>query len=203
MTWSSAMAWAAALNVNGFTGWSLPSVLDIGINGCQYNFAGGTDCGYNVYSGEAQRRNSPLAHMFYDTLGNLAPFDSSGVFRGGTAGVDWGLTNTGPFSNMQSLPYWSGTVYDTERSGDSWYVSMFPGEQFDFTRAAEFYAVAVRPGDVFAGSVPVPEPGGLALLLAGLGELGRPPPANTLRLQRFGRFDPLGARTGRRACPAA
>ncbi len=72
MNWAAANAWAAALNVGGFTGWSLPGVLDTASPGCDVGYAGGTDCGFNVYSGELERRGSPLAHMFYDTLGNLA-----------------------------------------------------------------------------------------------------------------------------------
>ncbi len=174
MTWSSAMAWAAALDINGFGGWSLPSVLDIYPPGCSFSFASGTECGYNVYSGEAQRRGSPLAHMFYDTLGNLAycpPGNSShaSCYGPGVPQPGWGLTNTGPFSNMQVFAYWSGTVYDTERSGDSWYFETFEGSQFHWSQLWEFNAVAVRPGDVFAGSVP--EPGSLAMLVAALGAL--------------------------------
>ena len=169
MTWTSAKNWAAALNVGGFSGWSLPGVLDTGSAGCNFSYAGGTDCGYNVYSGELQRRGSPLAHMFYDTLGNLAycPPGNTTCPGTGVPQTGWGLTNTGPFSNMQSFIYWSGTAYAPFPAVDAWKFETYGGFQ-DFTfQYFAFYAVAVRPRDVFAGSVP--EPGGLALLLAGLG----------------------------------
>src|SRR3972149_4947029 len=56
MNWASANAWAASLNFNGITGWRLPTVTDtdgpdadaLGNDGCNYSYAGGTDCGYNV-----------------------------------------------------------------------------------------------------------------------------------------------------------
>jgi hypothetical protein len=69
--WTTANMWAASLTDLG-GGWKLPSVLDIGNDGCNFAYSG-TDCGYNVYGSEAGRRTgSPLAHMFHDTLGNKA-----------------------------------------------------------------------------------------------------------------------------------
>jgi len=174
MTWSWANAWAAALNVGGFSGWALPGVLDIGNDGCSATFpgtgfAGGADCGYNVYTGEVQRRGSPLAHMFYDTLGNLAFCPPGDTACAGGPQTGWGLTNTGPFSNMQSDYYWSGTAYAPDPTSDAWSFNTNVGGQNLDDQYGQFYAVAVRPGDVFAGSVP--EPGGLAMLLTGLGAL--------------------------------
>jgi hypothetical protein len=171
MTWAAANAWAAALNPGGFTGWSLPSVLDTGVSGCDFSFAGGTDCGYNVYTGEVERRGSPLAHMFYDTLGNLAycPPGNTTCSGPGVPQPGWGLTNTGPFSNMQSSVYWSGTAYAPDPALFAWVFYTDDGFQYGVDQSFQLYAVAVRPGDVFAGSVP--EPGSLAMLLAGLGAL--------------------------------
>jgi hypothetical protein len=174
MTWSSAKAWAAALNVGGFTGWQLPGVLDIGGDGCNLNYDGGTDCGYHVYSGETQRRSSPLAHMFYDTLGNLGycapgggtPLTCEGPQRG------WGLTNTGPFSNMKSGVYWSGTAYAPSPSVDAWFFDTFVGSQFLVGQSRQSYAVAVRPGDVLRDAGNVPEPQSLVLALTALAALG-------------------------------
>lgn len=77
MNWNQAKAWADGLTIGEFDGWQLPTVFDINKDGCDYN-NGGTDCGFNVYSGEVERRNSPLAHMFYDTLDNLAYYDTDG-----------------------------------------------------------------------------------------------------------------------------
>lgn len=172
LSWAAANAWAAALNIGGFTGWSLPTVLDTGALGCDLSYAGGTDCGYNVYTGEVQRRGSPLAHMYYDTLGNLAycPPGNATCLGADVPQLGWGLTNTGPFSNVLTGLYWSGTPYAPDPSSFAWFFNMYSGGQGEIDQSSLIVAVAVRPGDVFAGSVP--EPGSLALLLAGLGALG-------------------------------
>lgn len=164
MEWGAALAWAAGLSINGFTGWSLPGVLDFGNDGCNFSYAGGTDCGYNVYPDEVQRRGSPLAHMFHDTLDNLSrcPPGDTDCTPGLPTG--YGLTNTGPFSNMQSGDYWSSTEYAPTTA---WRFLTNVGAQSNLNKDQPGYAVAVRAGDVLASSVP--EPDGLALLVVGLG----------------------------------
>ncbi len=77
MSWAAANAWAASLTDFG-GGWSLPGVLGTGTSGCNGAYTG-TDCGYNVYGSEAARQISPLARMYYDTLGNLDHYDASGT----------------------------------------------------------------------------------------------------------------------------
>ena len=94
---------------------------------------------------------SEMGHIWYSELGN-------------TVGS---LTNTGPFSNLQPGDYWSGTEY-APSTLYAWHFSTFNGFQ-DFVAKYDAYAVAVRPGDVFAGSAP--EPGTLALLGLGLAGL--------------------------------
>lgn len=163
MNWANASAWAANLTDFG-GGWALPTVLDIGNNGCLGFANGGTDCGYNVYGSEVGRRDSPLAHMYYDTLGNLGFYSPLGVFQ-----ADWGLNNTGPFSNMQSGVYWSGTADALYPAGVAWLFRSNSGSQDGGIQSGDAFAVAVRPGDVFAGSVP--EPGGLGLLGFAFGTL--------------------------------
>ncbi|HMQ72302.1 MAG TPA: PEP-CTERM sorting domain-containing protein [Rubrivivax sp.] len=160
MTWSSATAWAAALTDFG-GGWSLPGVTDIGNDGCNYG-SNGTDCGFNV-----DTSGSPLAHMYYVTLGNLAYHDTSG--SGPQDG--WGLKNAGPFSDMlstESVAYWSGTPHTQAPSAYAWYFYTLNGYQHFSQQSSYYYAVAVRPGDVFA----VPEPASVVMLLAGLGAVG-------------------------------
>jgi len=159
MTWANANNWAASLG----NGWALPTVLDTGPSGCDYANSG-TDCGYNVYGSEVGRRDSPLAHMYYDTLGNLGYFDAGGNVQAGL-----GLTNTGPFSNMQSWVYWSGTAYAPSPAVFAWRFRTYDGFQDYVNQNRVYFAVAVRPGDVFAGSVP--EPGGLALMGLAFGTL--------------------------------
>jgi len=101
------------------------------------------------------------ARLFYDTLGNLGYYDTSG--NGPQSG--WGLTNTGPFSNFQSDYYWSGLEYAPD-TNDAWDFNFYYGFQSSTSKATSFYALAVRPGDVSA--VPVPA----ALWLFGSGLIG-------------------------------
>jgi hypothetical protein len=163
MTWANANAWAASLMDFG-GGWVLPKLKDIGNDGCQLFTNAGGDCGYNVYGSEAGRRESQLAHMYYDTLGNRGYSSPVGVFQ-----PDFGLKNTGPFSNMLSSNYWFGTAYAPSFASDAWDFNTDYGDQGGHSQSGGGFAVAVRRGDVFAGSVP--EPGGLALMGLAFGTL--------------------------------
>jgi MYXO-CTERM domain-containing protein len=155
MTWSGALFWAERLNINGVTGWRLPNVVDTGKKGCVGDF-GITDCGYNVNKG-----TSEMALMYASILGNKGAYDASGHFQS-----DFGLKNSGPFSNIQSYNYWYG-VQSFNDSG--WSFDMRSGYQADFLKNELFYAWAVRSGDVAAAVVP--EPQTYALALAGLAVL--------------------------------
>src|SRR3989344_3911374 len=104
MNWTTATTWAAGLNPygSGIAGWRLPTTIDVGNEGCTYtNPYQGVDCRYNITT------LSEMSHMFYTTLGDLAYYDTAGV--GPQPG--YGLSNTGPFSNVQSFYYWSATEY--------------------------------------------------------------------------------------------
>lgn len=89
------------------------------------------------------------------------------MFCSGGPQAGWGLTNTGDFQNMQSSTYW----YDLEYPTFTDYAWNFYANiclQSATLKYTEFYAMAVRAGDVLA----VPEPGRLvlaALALVGLG----------------------------------
>ncbi|GMQ84374.1 MAG: hypothetical protein BMS9Abin06_1165 [Gammaproteobacteria bacterium] len=147
MTWDAANTWAASLDVNGVTGWRLPTMMDTGPSGCDYAFTG-TDCGYNVQTGSAAITvYSEIASLFYDTLGNLAYYDTSGT----SAQSGWGLTNTGPFNNVQSGYYWSGLEYAPVTSR-AWNFFFNDGYQGSNGKTSSFYALAVRPGDVSGGA---------------------------------------------------
>jgi MYXO-CTERM domain-containing protein len=159
MSWDAAQAWVAQLDIHGTTGWRLPTMVDVGNDGCTVSSqAGGanTDCGYNI-----DTSLSEMAHMYYVTLGN------KGYFAPGTGDPDqpgWGLNNTGPFSNVQPDWYWLG-VQSATNSDSAWLYYPYNGYQAGFLKYFEASAWAVHSGDV---SAPVPEPQTYALALAGL-----------------------------------
>lgn len=154
MIWADANAWATSLNINGYTGWRLPTVTDTGTLGCNFAYSG-TDCGYNVDTATGE-----MAHMFYTTLGNKASYDTLGVPQTG-----YGLSNTGPFSNIQSSGYWSGTEFALTPL-NAWGFAFHNTYQQVLSKSVNFYSWAVHPGDIAV--VPVPP----AVLLFGSGLLG-------------------------------
>lgn len=173
MTWDNANAWANALVFGGFSDWRLPTMVDTGSAGCDYSFAGGTDCGYSVQTKTGTTVFSEMAHLYYVTLGSeaycLAGDATCSVF-GNAAGwhgdpqEDYAVANGGlkPFSYIQSGRYWSGLEYLSTPSGAAWDFSLTFGHQHPNTDYQEQYAVAVRTGDVAAS---VSEPQALALTL--------------------------------------
>ena len=117
------------------------------------------DNGYNITT------HSELSNMFYNVLGNTANYDTSGTTAGCIA-PNYCLTNTGPFSNLQSsLFYWSATEY-ASNTILAWNFGMHIGLQEVNHKSNNLYSWAVQSGDV--GAVPVPA----AVWLFGLGLLG-------------------------------
>ena len=159
MTWSAANAWAAGLNIDGVTGWALPSVTDTGAPGCDYAYSG-TDCGYNVQTTSGSTVYSAMASMYYDTLGSLGYCDTSG----NCPQTGYGLANNYVFASIQDGFYWSATEYATNTIG-AWAFSFGDGTQGPFLKSDTHYAWAVHAGDVGAG---VPEPGTVWLMGVGL-----------------------------------
>jgi hypothetical protein len=150
---------------NAISDWRLPSITDGG-TGCNFSYAGGTNCGYNV-----DTSGSEMAHLFYMTLGNLAVCSAGNVTCSFT-NPGYGLHNVGDFLNMQSYAYWSGTEYAQDTSL-SWFFFTDSGYQnYNYDRGNGFYAMAVRPGDVLVASAQVPEPESLVLALTALAGLG-------------------------------
>ncbi len=148
MTWVSANAWAASLNVGGVTGWRLPSSL---------NSDGSEPCfGLNC-------RDSEMGHLFYTELSGTYP--NSILFNGDP---DLAL-----FSNVQADFFWSGTEFALNPDY-AWFFSFHGGLQFKGNVDAVLLAWAVHSGDV--GALSLPEPGTIALMglgLAGLLGFGR------------------------------
>jgi len=180
MGWNAAKTWVNNLTVGGFSGWRLPEVTDTYGAGCN-RYTLGTDCGHNVYGyggsipgvliipGAATL--SPMAYLWYVELGNKARLDIYGNPQTG-----FGLENTGPFINMQSSAYWSGTEFNQDDlrrpqyvEDVSWSFDTGDGLQYPFSKSYyPAFAVALRAGDVGAS---VPEPTTITLLSLSLGAM--------------------------------
>ena len=89
-------------------------------------------------------------------LGHLFNYGAGTVFGSGIAS-----TSPGPFSNVQSNFYWSGTEFAANPSSSAWI--FFPGGQFE---SFDRLAWAVHSGNVSA--VPIPA----AVWLFGSGLIG-------------------------------
>lgn len=178
MNWYEANEWAANLSFTDgnkvYDNWRLPTVRPV--NGVDFNYAGSlngsTDNGHNISapgSVFAGSTGSEMAHLFFNTLGNkdlCAPATSDGYCDGPQAG--WGLTHTGPFTNLRdNYLYWSATAHGLN-AGEAWDFFFNDGSQSSNLRGATFYAWAVSTGDVAA----VPEAETWAMFLAGLGLMG-------------------------------
>ena len=182
MTWENAANWAANLsyfdsvrNVT-YSDWRLPTVEPV--NGFSFNESysrnGSTDNGYSIsapgsaYPGSTA---SELAYMFYINLGNSPYYLPGEPLQQGCTDSTC-LDNVGPFTNLQPSLYWSGTELavgsDPNSTDYAWDFDMNGGNQYGHRKDNEFYAWAVRPGDVAA----VPEPETYVMLLAGLAVIG-------------------------------
>ena len=180
MTWTNAVTWADTLvyhdsvrNVD-YSDWRLPTMVDTGSPGCNFAYSG-TDCGYNVQTVSGSTVYSELAHMYYNNLGFKGYVSPTGTYQsdfgifgnGTTGGERDGLGPNGAIVNLQSHVYWSGTEY-APISDVAWHFYPSYGGQGANGEDSDYYAWAVRPGDVAA----VPEADTWAMLLAGLGLVG-------------------------------
>jgi hypothetical protein len=175
MNFWGAKAWVNYLNSTSYAGindWRLPNVTPV--NGISFNhtvsFNGTTDRGFNSTAVNATA--SELAHLYLNELGNLSAFNTAGGAQAGS-----GLINTGPFSNLQNGPYWSGAEYAFTSPTDfdhAWLFSNSNGAQGSGPKNdnSRFFAIAVRDGQIAA----VPLPAAVWLFgsaLAGLGAIRR------------------------------
>lgn len=148
LTWASATAWAASLELGGVSSWRLPITLQpdptCSIQGT-FDRSYGSGC-----------TGSEMGHLFYEEFGgnaNPAAIDADpdlALFIGDTRGV-----------------YWSSTPDPIPLTPTYWIFDSRDGTQQDGGGVA--LAWAVHDGDVFA---PVPEPETYALMMVGLGLVG-------------------------------
>ncbi len=177
MNWNAARAWADGLSYFDsvrqvtWSDWRLPSVGPVNGSAFIYHFSydGSSDYGYNITS-----RASELSYMYYVNLGLKGRYSPAGVFQpdfgvheNGTIG---GQADVGLVDNLQSREYWSGTEVVGGPSSLAWSFVTYDGYQTNYDQDDEFFAWAVRPGDVAAADA-VPEPMSLALFGAGLAGL--------------------------------
>ena len=178
MNWAKSNEWIAAMNTAAYLGksdWRLPTVGPL--NGSNFNYSpsynGSTDFGYNqseqgtAYAGST---GSEMAHLFYNTLNNKGWCDplSSTADICVLSQADVGLSNAGPFSNLQpGSPYWFGTEYAPVTSR-AWIFFFLAGDQGYADKPSALSAWAVRPGDI----APVPVPGAVWLFGGALTLLG-------------------------------
>jgi len=104
-----------------------------------------------------------MGYLYYTELGNKGGYDVNGNLQSGS-----GLTNTGPFKNLQYNEYWSGTTYAADPTG-AWAFGFFGdtrgGGQGLAWNGWSYTALAVYQGDVAA---PTPIPGTVWLFGSGL-----------------------------------
>jgi hypothetical protein len=185
MFWEDARAWADGLeyydSVRSVTwdDWRLPHTLPV--NGNSFNIPdppnpqisdldgrGLYDIGYNISAPGSAFPGSPyseLAYMYFINLGNLGFKDTSGA--GNQPG--WSSTpkatfidgngNTVSFQNLQADGYWSGTEFVPSTQDRAWWFAFRDGFQYQNGWSSNFYAWAVRDGDV-STSTPEPPSGG-------------------------------------------
>lgn len=182
MSWEAANSdWINSLNAGaglyGYIGWRLPTVSPS--NGLNFKYLvtnnGSSDRGF-AKTGVGWGLASEMGHLFYVTLSNkgFCTPDDANPTNANTADCliqpGGGLANTGPFINMQSYYYWSGTE-EIDNDERAWAFDLGDGYQsLDNKTLGRDYAVAVRNGDVL--SAPVPELGTFALLGLGIAVLG-------------------------------
>lgn len=156
LEWNNAQSWAANLTYHDsirnvdYSDWRLPTVNTSCNNGPLASCLG-----ENV-----DTNTSELAYMFHINLGNQSQNDTSGNPRPGYTFIaspsfqDAANGNAiNSFINLESYGYWTGSEWPTNPD-TAWFFNTAFGNQLTEFKIDEFYAWAVRPGDVAA--VPLP-----------------------------------------------
>lgn len=157
--WNSAITWADELTLTFpdtgvmFTGWRLPTTQDSpygepyiwgtsGIPGDGNDPEGiSHNWGYNLINGE-------LGYLFYEELGNYGGYNPDGSLP-----TDWGLMNTGPFTNLIDESYWTSTSYKNYPT-DAWLFNFYNGCLKKFMKSGSIYAIALHDGDISNPNTP-------------------------------------------------
>lgn len=140
-TWDNQVAWASGLTLGGVTGWRLPSA-DVN----------GDDVIVSCTVDQAACKDNEYGHLFNYGAGT--------VFGSGITAF-----SPGPFSDVRSFFYWSGTEFAPNPS-DAWSFVFSSGNQGSEFKNNDSFAWAVHSGNVSA--VPVPA----AVWLFGSGLMG-------------------------------
>ncbi|MFQ6334424.1 PEP-CTERM sorting domain-containing protein [Methylophilus sp. 3sh_L] len=162
-SWWGAQAFVHYLNHINYAGsdqWRLPSVTDIGNDGCTWSLSG-TDCGYSSFTNGTNAANE-FAELYYKELG-LEPY-------GGPRSSYYGIST--PFSQVQSF-YWTGTEVVNAVDGAFEFFATYGYQEVYTKDSTVWFAWAITPGSIVPVDVPstVPEPYSAALLTAGIGSL--------------------------------
>ena len=146
MDWHNANAWAESINIEGISGWRLPTALNSDGSIC-----GGFNC-----------TGSEMGHLFYIELSGTAHNSI--------------LTSSDPdlslFSNIQGTgiiyPYWLSTIYQADVNAYSFQMAhldnFFAGAPSLSALDNEHFGWAVHDGDVAL----IPEPQTYAMLFLGI-----------------------------------
>jgi hypothetical protein len=153
MNWWGAMAWVDQLEYYDpvrqvtYRDWRLPMVSPIG-SAFDTNFSnnGTTDFGYGFTTADSE-----MAHLYYMTLGNLGVCipNGDGTSTSCKQQPGWGLSNSGPFVNLNTQTYWSNSKYaDSVWAFD--FGTGFQGLKTSSNKNNYLRVFAVRTGDVAA-----------------------------------------------------
>jgi len=159
MNWYAAKAWVNTLNYGGIDQWRLPSMIDVGNDGCGPS----SDCSYNI-----DTSLSEAGYMYFENLG-LKPWrdidgntpGNHGIFGDGSTSDE---NNIGLVINLQSAAWWMNNE-NVAKPDQAWYFNDKWGSQGAFSKTyMEYVAWAVADGDV----APVPIPAAVWLFGTGL-----------------------------------
>ena len=182
MNWATAGTWVGLMNsLNSGAGhlgvntWRLPTVSPVnGValdNSSDLTADGSIDVGYNISATGSAFPGSTaheLAHLFYNTLGNIGRLDVNSVLTGcaSTAATDTCFTNTGPFQfeNITNSTVRAGYWQNEFDAGLAFDFVPYTGQQSTFGKAGFARVWLVSSGDVAV----VPIPAAVWLFASGL-----------------------------------